>query len=186
MTFTEVGSTYDFQQVINCSPGDTDVANLRKISLSEVLDFFATYIYPHSATRRKLSIHCKSQSPTSVKFTVEAAEAFCQDLRAAGVEVDEELFLKLAAKEPPVEAVSNHWRSVFETRPEMKEAEKLQLLVLLQQHAESFAPETRTDAPEDQIRPAFILDPGAFKHSMSLSPAPVPVENYQDFSISKL
>jgi len=93
--------------------GLNDVEILKKATREDVLDLFNTYICPTSSSRRKVSVQCKSQVADSVRFTVEAAVAFCADVKEAGISVDEEQFRRLAAKEPPLESVVSHWQAAL-------------------------------------------------------------------------
>jgi len=108
--------------------GLNDVEILRKATREDIVELFNTYICPTSNSRRKVSVQCKSQVADSVKFTVEAAVAFCADVKEAGIAIDEEQFRLLAAKEPPLESVVSHWEALLEKSAPVDDDRRTKLL----------------------------------------------------------
>jgi insulysin len=165
---------------------------LKTLSRQDVINCFMLHIHPKSEQRRKLSVQCKSQIQAAGKFGVETAEAFSRDLQDAGVKFDAELFLQLAAREPPVEAVVAHWSAVLAQDKTLEEATRLRLIEQLKKHS---AQSVREPAANDEnlnptivpvLPPSFIVDAAEFKRILTISGAPVPVEEFRDLSTPKL
>lgn len=135
-------------------------------------------------------MQCKSQQAEIAKLSVEAAEAFCGDLKAAGVEVDEGLFLGLAAKEPPLEAVVQHWEGVLQQQENLDDRERANLIAQLKRHAQVLPCNgTVVESAEravTRIAPTIIRDADAFKKTLEVSGRPEPVGGWRENVAAKI
>lgn len=155
---------------------------LRKASLDDVLTFFNAYVHPDSATRRKLSVHLRSQNVPSqpgMKFSVAASEAFLSMLKGEGIPVDEPQYRELSKAEPPVEAVRAFWTDFLAKAPGLKSDDKDRLLSAIEELARTHPMEEvqvveggKVELRKDTV---VIEDIAKFKASLPLGPAAVPV-----------
>jgi insulysin len=155
---------------------------IRTTSLEDVVAFFNTYVHPDSPTRRKLSVHLRSQNVPSqpgMKFSVAASEAFLSVLKGRGIPVDEAQYRALSKAEPPVEAVRAFWTDFLAQAPGLKGADKDALLSTIEELARAHPTEqvTLVDEGKAELSPGTVMieDIARFKASLPLGPAAVPV-----------
>jgi insulysin len=158
------------------------VETLRKTSLEDVVKFFNSYVHPDSLTRRKLSVHMRSQSvPTapSAKFSVEASEAFLPLLKSHDIPVEEAQYRELSKAEPPVETVRAFWTTSLAQTPGLENADKEKLLNAIEALSRAHPPKggEPVDAGKAELRKDAVVieDIASFKASLPLGPAAVPV-----------
>lgn len=84
--------------------GQTDIAQLRQITKSDIIDLFMTYIHPSSTTRSKLSVHMKSQYK-GVKFDPNSAASLVEAFTKHNISVDQDALTKLVGGQPELSTV---------------------------------------------------------------------------------
>ncbi|KAL7413771.1 Metalloenzyme, LuxS/M16 peptidase-like protein [Mrakia frigida] len=85
---------FDFQR------REKDVATLRTITKSDLLSFFLSYIHPSSPTRRKTSVHLKTQYVGPL-FNPASAQPIVQTMMENGIPLRMDQFGALMASNPP-------------------------------------------------------------------------------------
>ena len=160
---------------------EDDVEILRRTNLEDVVKFFTTYVHPDSATRRKLSVHMRSQSAgtPNVKFSVAASEVFLSMLKDHGIPVEEWQYRELSKAEPPLEAVQAFWTASLAQASGLESADKEKLLNAIEVLAHSHAAKTTeliNGGKTELGKGAVVIDDIArFKASLPIGPAAVPV-----------
>jgi insulysin len=156
-------------------------------TLSDLREFYATYIDPRSKQRAKLSIHLHAQAKpkttaeaASIKFGVEASKFFLADLKAAQIPVDEPQYIALSKAEPPLEAVLQFWTGHLVNVPFISKEKKEELLERAKDLAKLHP--ARVQVTEDALNKGSLLegtivvnDLAKLKKELPLSRLPVPV-----------
>jgi len=126
---------YDSTKTISIAEAKS-ASLVEKLTLEDILEFYATYIDPRSEKRAKLSIHLhaqakpggKDQGISPVRFSVEASNAYLVDLKAAQVPLDEAQYIALSKAEPPLEVVLQFWTGHMMSVPFISKEKRGQLL----------------------------------------------------------
>ncbi|CAG8247922.1 unnamed protein product [Penicillium olsonii] len=195
--WSHVGSEYfDFLQ------HETDAANVRTLSKSDLVAFYRQYIDPSSATRAKLAIHLNAQSgdyvnakPAEQRSRLVAA--LRKQLETAGVSVEatrfasafDEVETKVVDKSQVLFVV----KSFLATDQQLPQQEIETVLEKLDQTVSSQLKELGLGSNADGQDAAngsgvsnavFITDVPTFKASLPVSTGPIPVTDlsvYEDF-----
>ncbi|KAG9014054.1 Insulinase (Peptidase M16) [Tulasnella sp. JGI-2019a] len=159
-----------------------DAENLKSVSRQEVLDLFMEKIHPASKSRSKLSLHLRSQTAPSPKFTVAASVALLNALKLRGVAVQEEDYHRLSAAEPPLSAVKAFWTNHFKSLSDLSKSNVEDLLKTMDRVAkENPAPNSAEDGngklADDVV---YVHEMSTFKAGLAMSRAATPIVLYND------
>ncbi|KAE8167024.1 Metalloenzyme, LuxS/M16 peptidase-like protein [Aspergillus tamarii] len=197
--WTHVGSEYfDFVQ------NESDAANVRTLSKSDLIKFYQQYIAPESTTRGKLSVHLKAQAGADTTEPNERnsalASLLAKQFESAGFAVDNDR-LKIAIEKLNISAgnegqimtalkaflTSEVNLSEEQIKPVLEQAEQNIGLHLKQLGLESNKEASVTNGVgklgENQ-HPTFITNVSEFKARLAVSAGPSPVTDlseYEDF-----
>ncbi|KAJ1309144.1 hypothetical protein OPQ81_004817 [Rhizoctonia solani] len=149
---------------------ETDAKHIRLFTKQDVEVFFDTYIHYESPARRKLSVHLVSQKQTPAKFSVAASEVLLKVLKQESVPIEEDQYRQLSMAEPPLDAVIQFWTKHLENHPSSSSILSRIPEISAQHPAVGITEES--NLPESVVR---IDDIAAFKASMTVSKAPIPV-----------
>jgi insulysin len=161
---------------------ERDAAALDNVTKDDILAIFRQHIDPASTSRSKVSVHMRPQKAAALKLSNAAAQAFLEELRNAGYDMDNEEFAKHCSEEPVVSTVKQHFNELLQERLGAKSAESLlfKLDELVLQH-----PAIGQGVVELSPSAVFITDCAAFRESLLLTGTAKPVADADQF-LSKL
>ena len=185
------GEYLNFHQV------DRDVAAIRQLTKDDVKRFYAEYIDPESAKRRKVSIHLEAQA-TSEGPEVSPTEQSSQFVKLLGqvlgsleIDVDESKVktqmekVKLTDASGILQAIKEYLGTSVvaskceEVLSQVKEAiPSIQMALKIQTGGAS---ESEVDGVAKTIAPVIIKDAAKWRAGLEVTKGPVPVEDVQDF-----
>ncbi|TDL24920.1 insulin-degrading enzyme [Rickenella mellea] len=164
---------------------EKDSVILQTITREEVIGLYSKFIDPASPTRSKLSVHLQPQKKAPRKFSVPASQAFLSLLRSNNVPVNEEEYVELSSREPPIVAVKKHWEQVLHSGEISVDASVSETLL----HAIDDLGKQYPAVGEGEVKlregTTYIRDPKNFKASLKVSEHPKPVEIFYDLPVSK-
>ncbi|KAG8889415.1 Insulinase (Peptidase M16) [Tulasnella sp. 332] len=159
-----------------------DAENLRTLSRQDVLSLFMEKIHPAAKNRSKLSLHLRSQTVPSPKFTVAASVALLDALKSRGVVVQEADYHRQSATEPPLSAVKAFWENHFKSLPNLDQSDAKALLKTMDQFAKEHSAPASVDEGHRKLvnGVVHVRDMAAFKAGLIMSKAATPVVVYND------
>lgn len=139
-------------------------------------------IHPTSRSRSKLSLHLRSQTAPSPKFSVAASVALLDDLKSRGVVVQEADYHRLSAAEPALSAVKAVWANHFKSLPSLSKSDADALLKAMDRVAKEHPAPVNTDDGHGQLTDnvEHVHDVAAFKAGLTMSKAATPIVVYND------
>lgn len=138
--------------------------------------------HPASKTRSKLSLHLRSQTASSPKFSVAASKVLLTELKFKGVVVQEEDYNKLSAAEPPLSAVKAFWTNHFKSLSDLGKDDAEGLLRAMDRLAKEHPVAASADGAEGKLGDdvVHVHDMALFKAGLIMSKAATPVVEYND------
>ncbi|CAG8555128.1 27983_t:CDS:10, partial [Dentiscutata erythropus] len=184
---------YDFDQV------ETDVAELRTITKSELLDFYKLLVHPSSSIQKKLSVHLQSQKHLKKSRPINVNHLYsCLSTKGLTTVTIENLQTFLSSKEivdgQELETLLKQFL-IDQSKAQEREIEEL-----IKSVGETYLTESSTVDNEEKVEYGDAIDvklrdlrPGnekiediyIWKSNMQLGPAPTPVITLNDL-MSKL
>ncbi|CAG8732250.1 1933_t:CDS:2, partial [Acaulospora morrowiae] len=171
---------YNFDQV------EKDVSEIRKITKSDLLEFYKTLICPSSPVQRKLSVHMRSQKSAQTKRSVQIE---INDLHTFLIEQGlnikvEELTTFFSSKElingPKLEDLLREFLVEHNKLKKDEIEDLIKNVTKLNSEKDEGDPKLEMDQENE-----LIEDVIAWKRNMKLGPAAVPVVYFSEF-VSKL
>lgn len=161
-----VGRDYEFGKQ------QTDIATLRKLTKEDVVAMFDEAVNPASDSRRKLSMHLKSQVPPAQQFDVNTLPQIIVRFTHAGIIADEDEVRALIESKPDLEAVRKFGHSLIE-RNAATEENKASLRKFLDELKGTPEPDEGSVLKKSNV---FIDDVNRFKSQLDLNKAQLPLE----------
>ena len=197
--WSHIGSEYfDFQQV------ERDVAHLKPLTKSDMIEFYNHYIHPTSSNRAKLSVHMVAQCSPGVIASMSASEQkekvialLAKFLTSLGVNADFEIFtsrfdtIDVAGgdQEGIIQAIQAYLSEDVEPSAEQRSLVVQQCKQLLGTVLPSLGIEIRAavdgvaDLPKAPAMPAtkYIEDVHKYKAGLAVSAGPKPVVELSEY-----
>jgi insulysin len=126
-------------------------------------------LHPSSATRKKLSVHLKSQYQ-GVKFDPQRAMPMIQAFFMQGIPVSQEKFMVLMASQPGVTDIQAFARDCLDNASELSSQNRAALEGMIDDLSSMVAVVEESEASLRETNTS-ISDIAAFKASLELSPA---------------
>ena len=150
----------------------TDIATLRKLTKDDVVAMFDEAVNPASDSRRKLSMHLKSQVTPSAQFDISTLPQIIVQFTHAGIIADEDEVRALIESKPDLEAVRKFGHSLIE-RNAATEENKAKLRTMLDELKGVPEPDDSSALKKSNV---FIDDVNRFKSQLDLNKAQLPLE----------
>lgn len=153
----------------------TDIAALRQLSKADILALFDESVSPASSSRRKLSLHLKSQVAPGAQFDIATLPQIIVRFNEAGIIADEDEVRALIDAKPDLEAVRKFGHALVERGPATEE-NKAKLRKFLDELKGVPEPDDSTVLKSTNVR---IDDVNRFKSQLELNKAMLPLEPLQ-------
>lgn len=150
----------------------TDVAELKKITKADLLEFTMKWVHPSSPSRRKLSVHMRSQFK-GAKFDPASAEPIIAAFTQHGVAVDQAALSALVESKPELAAVKEFAQSAVEKTEGLSSEVISELKTLIDGLQPLSEPATEAKLRDGNV---IIEDIHAFKAGLTPAKAAVPLE----------
>lgn len=156
---------------------EREIEELRKVTKTEILDFFMKYVHPESPTRKKFSVHMRSQYK-GTKFNPASAQLLIGAFTKNAIAVDVPALQTLMASNPDLSAVKEFaHEAITKASPAADVASELTALV------DGLEPLAEVSDAKLRDGNVYVQDINAFKAGLTPNKAPYPVET---FALSKL